>query len=290
MKIQLTILTAALALGAGCMHAPAMPEELTQARELYENQRTGTTGQVAPAALAEARKSIEIATASWEKNPTSADTKDFSYVALRKTQLAAAKANIDLALIQKEQIQRDRLALSQLELQRTKDQLAKSNEALSNAGIQLESEKMARSEAERKANDAANELSKISQVKRDSRGVVLTLSGSVTFASGKSDILEGAQGKLDEVAQALIKSKPKGVVVEGHTDTQGPAEFNKVLSQQRADAVRNYLVGQGVPADIIKAEGKGETTSIASNDTAEGRAMNRRVEIVVLKDNAVSAR
>jgi outer membrane protein OmpA-like peptidoglycan-associated protein len=290
MKTKLTILSAALALGMGCMHAPPMPEELVQARELYENQRTGTTGQVAPAALAEARKSIEIATASWEKNPKAVETKDFSYVALRKTQLAAAKANIDLALMQKDQIQRDRLSLAQLELQRTKDELARSNEALSKAGIQLEGERMARTEAERKANQAADELSKISQVKRDSRGVVLTLSGSVTFASGKSEILEGAQSKLDEVAQALIKSKPKGVVIEGHTDSQGSAEFNKVLSQQRADAVKNYLVGQGVPTDIIKAEGKGESKSIATNDTPEGRAMNRRVEIVVLKEDAVSAR
>ncbi len=304
MKTKLTILSAALALGMGCMHAPPMPEELVQARELYENQRTGTTGQVAPAALAEARKSIEVATASWEKNPKAAETKDFSYVALRKTQLAAAKANIDLAIIQKEQIQRDRLALSQLELQRTKDELARSKDALSQAGIELESEKSrsamsakeleseraSRMEAEKRANQAADELSKISQVKRDARGVVLTLSGSVTFESGKSDILEGAQGKLDEVAQALIKAKPKGVVVEGHTDSQGPASFNKVLSQQRADAVRSYLIGQGVPADSIKAEGKGESKSIADNDTAEGRAMNRRVEIVLLKDDAVSSR
>ena len=304
MKTKLTILSAALALGMGCRHAPPMPEELVQARELYENQRTGTTGQVAPAALAEARKSIEVATASWEKNPKAAETKDFSYVALRKTQLAAAKANIDLAIIQKEQIQRDRLALSQLELQRTKDELARSKDALSQAGIELESEKSrsamsakeleseraSRMEAEKRANQAADELSKISQVKRDARGVVLTLSGSVTFESGKSDILEGAQGKLDEVAQALIKAKPKGVVVEGHTDSQGPASFNKVLSQQRADAVRSYLIGQGVPADSIKAEGKGESKSIADNDTAEGRAMNRRVEIVLLKDDAVSSR
>jgi outer membrane protein OmpA-like peptidoglycan-associated protein len=305
MKTKLTILSAALALGMGCMHAPPMPEELVQARELYENQRTGTTGQVAPAALAEARKSIEIATAAWEKNPRAAVTKDFSYVALRKTQLAAAKANIDLALIQKEQIQRDRLSLAQLELQRTKDELARSKEALSQAGVELESEKSrsamsakeleaeraSRMEAEKRANQAADELSKISQVKRDSRGVVLTLSGSVTFESGKSEILEGAQGKLDEVAQALIKAKPtKGVVVEGHTDSQGSASFNKVLSQQRADAVRSYLIGQGVPADTIRAEGKGESRSIADNDTAEGRAMNRRVEIVLLKDDAVSSR
>jgi outer membrane protein OmpA-like peptidoglycan-associated protein len=156
---------------------------------------------------------------------------------------------------------------------------------------ELEAERASRMEAEKRANQAADELSKISQVKRDSRGVVLTLSGSVTFESGKSEILEGAQGKLDEVAQALIKAKPtKGVVVEGHTDSQGSASFNKVLSQQRADAVRSYLIGQGVPADTIRAEGKGESRSIADNDTAEGRAMNRRVEIVLLKDDAVSSR
>jgi len=304
MKTRLTIVSAAFALCAGCMHAPAMPEELTQARELYENQRTGVTGQVAPAALLDARKAIEVATASYEKHPTAPETKDFSYVALRRTQLAAAKANIDLAMIQREKIQRDALAMAQSELARTKDELARSKDALSAAGIELQGEKSksemtakeleqeraSRMEAEARANQAADELSKISQVKRDSRGVVLTLSGSVTFASGKSEILEGAQSKLDEVAEALKKAKPKEVVIEGHTDSQGSASLNKALSQDRAESVRQYLINQGVPAENIRAVGKGETNSIADNGTPEGRAMNRRVEIVIKKEDTVSAR
>jgi outer membrane protein OmpA-like peptidoglycan-associated protein len=304
MKTRVTILSAAVILAAGCATAPPIPEELAQARELYENQRTGVTGQVAPAALLDARKAIEVATAAYEKNPRSVEAKDFSYVALRKTQLAAAKANIDLALIQREKIQRDKLAMAQLELERMKEELAKSQEALDKAGIELEGEKSrsamtareleaeraSRLEAEQRANQAADELSKISQVKRDERGVVLTLSGSVTFASGQAELLEGAEAKLDEVAEALKKAKPKGVVIEGHTDSQGSASLNKTLSQQRADAVKDYLVDQGVPAESIRAKGMGESKSIADNDTPEGRAMNRRVEIVLLKEDSVSSR
>lgn len=318
MKTRLTILSAVIALGAGCATTPPLPEELAQARELYENQRTGVTGQVAPAALLDARKAIEVATAAYEKNPRSAETKDFAYVALRRTQLAAAKANIDLALIQREKIQRDRLAISRLELERTKEELAKSKDALNAAGIELEGEKSraemtakeledernrsemtareleaeraSRLEAEQRANQAADELSKISAVKRDERGVVLTLSGSVTFQSGKAELLDSAKGKLEEVAEALVKAKAQGVVIEGHTDSQGSMSLNKELSQERADAVKDYLVDHGVPADAIRAVGKGEAKSIADNDTPEGRAMNRRVEIVLPKGEPVSSR
>ena len=304
MKTRLTILSAAITLGVGCATTTPLPDELAQARELYETQRTGVTGQVAPAALLEARKAIEIATAAYEKNPRAPETKDFAYVALRRTQLAAAKANIDLALIQREKIQRDRLSMAQLELERTKQELADSKEKLSAAGLELEGEKnraamtvkeleaerASRLEAEERANQAADELSKISQVKRDERGVVLTLSGSVVFQSGQSELLESAKGKLDEIADALVKAKAQGVVIEGHTDSQGSSSLNRELSQERAEAVKDYLVDHGVPGDSIRAVGKGESKSIADNDTAEGRAMNRRVEIVLPKGSPISSR
>jgi len=71
------------------------------------------------------------------------------------------------------------------------------------------------------------------------------------------------------------------MVVEGHTDSQGNDDANQVLSEQRAKSVRDYLVSRGVAADRITSTGKGETSPVADNKSAEGRANNRRVEIVV---------
>jgi outer membrane protein OmpA-like peptidoglycan-associated protein len=117
--------------------------------------------------------------------------------------------------------------------------------------------------------------------------MVITLSGSVLFASAKSALLPAAQVKLNEVANALIKEDPLSkIVIEGHTDSQGTAAYNQDLSQQRAQAVRDYLVTRGIASDRITSQGFGLTRSIADNGSAEGRANNRRVEIVVQPSNS----
>jgi OOP family OmpA-OmpF porin len=76
-------------------------------------------------------------------------------------------------------------------------------------------------------------------------------------------------------------------LIEGHTDSQGNDQANLALSQARAEAVRQYLVGRGVAQDKVRAVGRGEQQPVATNDSPEGRANNRRVEIVV--QNAVQA-
>jgi outer membrane protein OmpA-like peptidoglycan-associated protein len=127
-------------------------------------------------------------------------------------------------------------------------------------------------------------LAKFASVKQEPRGMVITLSGGVLFASGKSDLLGEAQVKLNSVAEALTQQDPESkMVVEGHTDSQGKAAYNQDLSQRRAQTVRDYLVGRGIASDRITAQGFGPTRSIADNSSAEGRANNRRVEIVVTK-------
>ena len=72
--------------------------------------------------------------------------------------------------------------------------------------------------------------------------------------------------------------------VDGHTDSVGSDMYNQTLSEERANAVREYLVGQGVPADSITSKGFGKTSPVATNDTAQGRQQNRRVELVVSGD------
>lgn len=116
--------------------------------------------------------------------------------------------------------------------------------------------------------------------------MIITLSGSILFESAKWDLLPSAQLKLNDVANALIKEDPLSkMVVEGYTDSQGGVSYNQDLSQHRAQAVRDYLVTRGIAGDRITAQGFGLTHSIADNKSPEGRANNRRVEIVVQATN-----
>jgi outer membrane protein OmpA-like peptidoglycan-associated protein/uncharacterized protein YidB (DUF937 family) len=106
----------------------------------------------------------------------------------------------------------------------------------------------------------------------------------INFASGSAQIPAENQDFLNKAA-AAIRSAPAGSVIEigGHTDNTGDAAANLQLSQQRADAVRDYLVGQGVDASGLLTKGYGDTRPIATNDTDEGRFRNRRIEFSVVK-------
>ena len=96
--------------------------------------------------------------------------------------------------------------------------------------------------------------------------------------------MPGAESQLDRLVDALASTQGRNVVVEGYTDSQGSDDHNLALSQRRADVVRNYLVHNGFPADQVQAHGIGEGSPIADNETSEGRANNRRVEIVLERE------
>jgi outer membrane protein OmpA-like peptidoglycan-associated protein len=111
---------------------------------------------------------------------------------------------------------------------------------------------------------------------------VIRLRG-VNFDFDKADIRSDAAVSLDEaatlLADALADCPSRTVSVEGHTDATGPDDYNQRLSDRRATAVMEYLVGKGVPAARLSAKGFGESSPIAPNETREGRALNRRVEL-----------
>ncbi len=103
----------------------------------------------------------------------------------------------------------------------------------------------------------------------------------VNFATDSAAIDPGSAVVLDVAADQLRERPGVSVVIEGHTDSTGSDAYNQALSQRRADSVRSYLVRKGVPSDRLTARGLGESSPVASNDTADGRAMNRRVELEV---------
>jgi outer membrane protein OmpA-like peptidoglycan-associated protein len=112
---------------------------------------------------------------------------------------------------------------------------------------------------------------------------VLVGRSGISFAPDSAELDSGSQATLDSVAEVLAEVPGPPIEVRGHTDSVGPADENQVLSEERAAAVVAYLVEQGVPADRLTATGAGESEPIAPNDTEEGRARNRRIELIVLE-------
>lgn len=278
-----TLISATLT--AACFAACATanpPQELVDARASYNGAEQGAAPKYKPDQLHEARLALDQAEQSFKDDPNSDKTKNLSYVARRRAQLAEAEGetarateNKNDATSQVSKTQAAQLASTRAELGSVKGDLSKTQE-------QLTAEQQAHAAAEARAKDALDKLALASvPVKQEARGMVITLPGNVLFASNKFELLGSAQAKLTQVADALKDQEDHKITVEGYTDSRGSDETNQVLSQQRADSVRAYLVSLGVAGDQIDSHGFGSARPVASNKNAEGRADNRRVEIVV---------
>ena len=129
---------------------------------------------------------------------------------------------------------------------------------------------------------------RLAQLEDSDEPVTISLSGSVLFAFNKAELLPSAARVLDDVATALKAEKQtnRTLTVIGHTDSVGTDAANQALSQARAQAVRNYLISRGVAENRIRALGRGESQPVAKNDSAENRAQNRRVELVISERTA----
>jgi outer membrane protein OmpA-like peptidoglycan-associated protein len=284
---------------AGCAHSP--PEELVAARVAYQRASTGQAQQYRPDEVHKAWGALQAAEASFSDDPTSGKTRDLAYVAERKAQLAEAlasasaaqkiedeaKKTLDTKKAENAQRTQQQLGATQQQLGETQKQLDAAKQTSQQTAEQLAQEQQARAAAETRAKQASDALAALA-AKEEARGLVITLSGSVLFASNESMLLPEAQTRLSQVADALSRAKERSVVIEGHTDSRGSAGANMELSQRRADAVRAYLVSSGYPAEKIVAHGIGPDRPVASNASAEGRANNRRVEIIVQPSSAPS--
>ena len=117
----------------------------------------------------------------------------------------------------------------------------------------------------------------------DLQGSLTALAGrsGINFAAGSAVIDERSQVVLNSVAESITQVPGAQVQIVGYTDSDGSPDANLVLSQQRADAVKAYLIGRGVPEGDLTTLGKGEADPIAPNDTPENKAKNRRIEFIV---------
>lgn len=144
---------------------------------------------------------------------------------------------------------------------------------------------LARREAElatEQANTLRRQLENL-QLRQTESGVVVTL-GDVLFQTGETELRVEAMDSLVEVVDLLQSEPDKKIRIEGHTDSTGNEETNLRISQQRADSVLTALVSLGVDAERITSAGMGQDFPIATNETEEGRAQNRRVDVILLDD------
>ena len=108
---------------------------------------------------------------------------------------------------------------------------------------------------------------------------VITLNGNVLFAYNQSELMPQARSELDSLMAKLQNADVASIKVIGHTDSQGSDAYNQKLSERRASSVAAYLLSQGLAPNKLTSEGRGESQPVADNDTEEGRAQNRRVEL-----------
>lgn len=279
MRLIIPVIAAAALFGCG----HTLPTELSDARMLYGRAASGDAVKYAPGELVRAKEALDVAEKAYEEGGNRSLTRDFAYVAQRRAELAENRAAANLADAQRQVAQRTyekelqkherglRSNLSEAERQLSESQrkLTESQARARQVDLEAAEERRARIQAE----------SKIAALEEH----LFTLSGSVLFASGQSTLLPTAFERLNDVANALLESPERRLIVEGHTDSQGSSSFNANLSQRRAEAVRSYLISRGYSPDRIVARGMGEDMPITSNGTAEGRANNRRVEIKLEK-------
>jgi outer membrane protein OmpA-like peptidoglycan-associated protein len=285
-RISTGLLLATL-LGTAACATTLPPNELVTARANFSRAQSGPAAQLAPSDLDNAKKSLDQAEASFKDEGDTAEVKDMAYAAARNAEIAESRARTMQANQLKDQTNASTRANEVNQAQVTSAELAKTKGQLASSTQALATEKERREDAERRAAQAAADLAKFASVKQDPvRGMVITLSGGVLFESAKWALLSTAQTKLNDVANALTKQdKDSSIVVEGYTDSQGKDAMNQELSQKRAESVRTYLVSRGIASDRITAQGFGPGKPIADNTSPEGRANNRRVEIVVKPKN-----
>ncbi|HTV18442.1 MAG TPA: OmpA family protein [Polyangiaceae bacterium] len=277
----------ALALAASACGASAPTPELMTARNVYSQARSSEASQLNPRGVHEAHKALSAAEQAHADDPGSDAERHYSYIATRKSELAIAQASESLAHKEQQRAEQD----YQSGLERRSEQMAQQSSQYSQQLTQTQEQLQASSEelrareqklAELQAASerAQDQLRKMEAIREEEGRMIISLSG-VLFETGGNQLSAPAQSKLDTVAQALAAYPDRNIVIEGHTDAKGSDTTNQELSQRRADAVRTYLEARGVPAERMRSIGRGESDPIASNDTAEGRANNRRVEVIV---------
>jgi len=288
-------------------------QSLNQAEDYYQRkQNTKSIDTVARAAVQSAetarvtalraaeqaridRERVDQARRVAEARAQSDQARTDSQQAQQQAQIAQQQAQLEAHQRQAAEAQRQataqQAAQAQADADRARQQAQLEAQQRMNAEQQAQQAQAQSQQAQLQAQQAQQQvaqtraqmlaqLNQVLETRDTARGLIVSMP-DVLFDTGKSDLRAGARERLAKVAGILIAYPNIQVEIDGYTDNTGTAAFNQQLSEERAQAVRDYITQQGVPAGSISAHGFGEDNPVGSNDTASGRQQNRRVELVV---------
>lgn len=244
----------------GCANQKAPEGAIAARKSLSELEANPDLARRAPVAIDAAREAVKKAEVPMSDKTLS---KHLVFMAERKVDIAWAQAKTRY-----------------LEDQREKLSDQKNLERLSARTREVDDLRAQVDEAKQDSEALKHQLEELN-AKATDRGLVMTL-GDVLFETGKSQLKNHAADNLVKLSSFLQKYPDYTLIIEGHTDSVGSEDSNMSLSQRRAEAVRSYLVTQGISATRLTTVGKGEGSPVASNDSISGRQMNRRVEVIIV--------
>lgn len=294
---SLALVGIACALLASC-GPPIQNVDLQKAQATFaEAKMDPVVVKKAPLGLQNAEASLQKAERLWRLGAEPTEVSHHAYLALQRTAIAretanqkAAEESIETASSERAKVLLEArtseadLAYQKAEAARQKAELAqkKAEEQTALLAIkttEAEEAAAAARAAEERAKKLEDEVAQLQAIKSE-RGLVITL-GDVLFDTAKAELKGGALVTISKIANFMNTYPTRKLLVEGFTDSRGSDAYNLDLSARRANAVRTALTASGVGAERIEMRGYGEAFPIASNETPEGRQLNRRVEVVI---------
>jgi len=260
----------------GCGGPPQNNPLLIQAEESYRQAESDSLIVMkAPVALKEAEEALEQSQQIWRDKGDEKYVEHYAYIAQQKTKIARETAKLNAA--------QDEVSRAEAERQKVliEARRAEAVAAEQRAKKALEEVEKARNEAK----DLANRLSEM-EAKQSERGMVLTLR-DVLFDFDSANLKPGASNVVQELSNFLNEYPERTIQIEGFTDSVGSEEYNRSLSQRRADALKMALTGRGISSQRIQTIGYGEQYPVATNMNEAGRQQNRRVEIIISDENGI---
>ncbi|PKO92208.1 MAG: hypothetical protein CVU15_07480 [Betaproteobacteria bacterium HGW-Betaproteobacteria-1] len=278
-----------------CSATPIQPKAADNARsKLTQLQSDPQLASRAPVAIKEAEAAVRAAEAPQANKEIS---EHLVYIADRKVDTAQALAESRLLVEQRAMLsqQRERARLdsrtqeadsARREAESARMETLAAQQEIDSARSKADSARMDTLAAQEETAELQRQIAELN-AKTTERGLVVTL-GDVLFDTGKAEIKSGAATNLAKLAAFLNRYQNRSVLIEGHTDSVGSEEYNLGLSQRRADSVKAWLMSQGVASMRLVTSGKGESSPVAGNDSASGRQLNRRVEVIIENNGTTS--
>lgn len=273
---------AAAATLAGCAGMETNPALERAQSDVSRAQSDPAAAEAAETRLQSAREHLETARMLWEEEGNSATVRveHEALLASRNAEIALTQADIarnQEAIDEAETVRAELLAEArEREAQRAEREAQRAQREAERAEQLAET----REQQADRAQGRIEQLSEQLAAERTNRGLVLTL-GDVLFETDRAELKPGANDTVARVAEFLGEYADRRALIEGHTDSRGSDEYNRQLSERRAQSMHDALVSEGIDPSRLSVRGMGEQAPVATNDTAAGRQENRRVEIVI---------